>query len=383
MKILFFSTDYWPDIGGIAAHVYYLSRALAEAGADVTVVGGHLAPISRSLNKPGGPGVFREITIQRKGPRFLRSLWFLLRAWWVLHRLQYKEWDVVHYHNFLIDGLLLGVLEWPKAKARVMTNHSDILLKVLDRRKNPFMLRLLVRRVNGIIGPSPELRDKSRVIQHPGQMLVYIPNGVDTKHFTPGLPTPESYQLLQATPEQKIILAVRRHDPKCGLDYLLKAVPKVVAKHSESVFCLVGDGVQTVALKQLAADLEIENFVRFLGRMSHEKLPLAFLAAYCSVIPSIYEAVSLSGLESLACGIPVIATKVGGNPEYVKPGHTGLLVEPYSADALADTLNYLLENPEERDRMAAGCVSFVAENFSWEAVAKQTLDFYYSLMGDK
>lgn len=383
MKILFFSVDYWPDPGGIAAHVYYLSRALAEAGADVTVVGGHLAPISHPSDKPQGAGTFREITIQRKGPRIFRGLWFLLRAWKVLNRLANEEWDVIHYHNFLPDGLLLGLLAWPKAKVRVMTNHSDILLKALDRGKNPLIFRKVVRRVNGIIAPSPELRDKSQIIQHHGQILAYIPNGVDIKRFTPGLPTAKSYQLLQATPEQKIILAVRRHDPKCGLDYLIQAIPKIVARHPEAVFCLIGDGVQTAELKRLVAELRIDKFVKFLGRMSHETLPLAFRAAYCSVLPSIYEAVSLSGLESLACGIPVVGTKVGGIPEFVKPGHTGLLVEPYSADALADALNYLLDNPEERDKMAEECAQFVAKNFSWEVAARKTLDFYYSLMNNR
>jgi glycosyltransferase involved in cell wall biosynthesis len=383
MKILLFSADYWPDPGGIAAHVYYLSRALAEAGADVTVVGGYLAPIPHPPDKPTGPGIFREITIQRKGPRLFRGLWFLLRSWQTLNRLASERWDVIHYHNFLPDGFLLGLLPWPKAKIRVMTNHSDILLKAIDRRKNPIIFRWTVRQVNGIIAPSPELRDKSDVIQHPGQVITYIPNGVDISRFTPGPVISEAYKLLQVTPEQKVILAVRRHDPKCGLPFLLQAIPYVITRHPDAVFCLIGDGEQTNELKQLANHLKLGNSVKFLGRMSHDKLPIVLRGAYCTVLPSVYEAVSLAGLESLACGVPVVGTNVGGIPEIVKPHQTGILVEPQSARALAEGLNYLLEHPKERDEMSAFSRKFVIENFSWEAVAKKTISFYELLIKSK
>nr|BAL53466.1 glycosyl transferase family 1 [uncultured Chloroflexota bacterium]BAL55906.1 glycosyl transferase family 1 [uncultured Chloroflexota bacterium] len=380
MKVLLFSADYWPDPGGIAAHVYYLSRALTKAGAEVTVVGGHLAPLLHPSDKPQGPGTFREILIQRKGPRFLRGLWFLLRAWKVLHELAKEEWDVIHYHNFLPDGLLLGIFNWPYAKVRVMTNHSDVLLKTIDRGKSPRVFRWVVRQVNGIIGPSPELRDKSDVIRKSGQILTYIPNGVDIQRFVPGAPTKDSYELLGVSPEQKVILAVRRHDPKCGLHYLLQAIPKVVERHPNTVFCLIGDGEQTGALKRLANELKLGDSVKFVGRMSHEKLPIVLRAAYCSVLPSIYEAVSLAGLESLSCGIPVVGTNVGGIPEFIKPYQTGLLVEPNSPESLANGLIFLLDRPEERDKMSFMARQFVLSTFSWDAVAQKTMSFYQSLI---
>jgi glycosyltransferase involved in cell wall biosynthesis len=380
MKILIFSADYWPDPGGIAAHVYYLSRALVKMGAHVTVVGGHLTPTSHPSDKPQGAGSFREVTIQRKGPRFLRGLRFMLHAWRILNRLANEDWDVIHYHNFLPDGLLLGLFAWPKAKVRIMTNHSDILLKTIDNQKNTFIFRSAVRKVNGIICPSPELLEKSKTIQHAGQILTYIPNGVDVERFTPGPAVEEAYQLLQATPTQKVLLAVRRHDPKCGLHYLLQAMPEVVTRHPEAILCLIGDGEQTDELKRLAINLKLGASVKFLGRMSHEKLPLVFRAAYCSILPSIYEAVSLSGLESLACGIPVVGTNVGGIPEFIRHHQTGILVEPHSPEALAEGLNYLLDHREERDKMSIIARKFVIDTFSWQSVAEKTIAFYKSSM---
>ena len=379
MKVLLFSGDYWPDPGGIAAHVYYISRALADAGAHVTVIGGHRAPILHPSDKPSGEGTFREITIQRTGPPFLRGVMFLLRAWNALRRLSREDWDVIHFHNFVPDGLLLGLFRWPSASCRVMTNHSDLLLKTLDRGRSSFLFRQVVRSADGIIGPSPELCDRSAAIRHPGQVVTYIPNGVDLRRFTPGSPSRESYRLLCASPEQKIILAVRRHDPKCGLAYLLQAVPSIASRHPEAVFCLIGDGEQTRQLKQMAAELNLGEAVRFLGRMSHDVLPLAWRAAYVSVLPSAYEAVSLSGLESLACGVPVVGTNVGGIPEFVKSGHTGLLVEPFSSEALAEGLNYMLDHPGERERMAVESRALVSRSFSWAAVAARTLAFYRTL----
>lgn len=379
MRVLFFSTDYWPDSGGIANHVYYMSRALAEAGTDVLVVGGHRTMVKKLSDKPAKDTQFREITIQRRGPGGIRGTLFLARAANALLKLASEKWDVIHFHNFIPDGLLLGVFNWPEAQIRVMTNHSDILLRSLDQQKNTALFRLVTRSLNGIIGPSPELRDKSAVIQHGGQVLEYIPNGVDIDKFAPGNSSEIGRNLLEIEAHQKAVVAVRRHDPKCGLPYLIQAIPRVLESHPNAVFCLVGDGEQTPLLKQMASDLNLESNIRFLGRMSHDQLPIVFNASYVSVLPSLYEAVSLSGLESMACGIPVVGTNVGGIPEFVIPGETGLLVEPRSPDSLAFALIRLLDAPNIQEKMSHQARNFVSENFSWKAVAQKTINFYRRL----
>jgi len=108
-------------------------------------------------------------------------------------------------------------------------------------------------------------------------------------------------------------------------------------------------------------------------------LPKLYSLAEFSLLPSIYEAVSLSGLESLACGTPVIGTNVGGIPEFIKNGKTGFLVEPKSSQAIADAANRMLDTPELLSQMRRDCREFVVSDFSWRSVAKKTIAYYESL----
>ncbi len=184
MKVLMFSGDYWPNIGGIASHVYYLSRALAQNGVKITVIGGHHLPVIEHLSGID-PQNFQEFLIKRQGPKKFRGFDFLFRAALILKRMDSKEWDVVHFHNFIPDGLLLGFANWPKSTIRVYTNHSSALLEALDRGKGISLYKAVTRSVCGIITPSLELMEKSIFIQKSNQKVIYIPNGVDIQLFSP------------------------------------------------------------------------------------------------------------------------------------------------------------------------------------------------------
>ena len=381
MKVLMFSGDYWPDAGGIASHVGHMARALTRQGIRVTVIGGHLKPVRQvSVGESSQSKNLHEVMIRRTGPRGVRLAWFLLRAYRELSRMASQEWDIVHYHNFVPDGILLGLSNWPRAVERVMTNHSDVLLRALDKGTSLAPFRLLLRSVTGVIAPSQELKEKSELLLRQGQRCTYIPNGVDVSVFTPGPVEPHFLAALGVGSGNKVILATRRHDPKCGLDLLLRAVPLVIRAHPEAIFCLIGDGPQTSALRRLSVELGVDKWVRFQGYIQHDRLPGYYRASYLSVLPSVYEAVSLSGLESLACATPVIGTKVGGIPEFVHDGRTGVLVEPGSPSELARAITWMLEHPGVRETMAAEGPREVSANFSWEKAAMSTVSFYSELL---
>jgi glycosyltransferase involved in cell wall biosynthesis len=261
-----------------------------------------------------------------------------------------------------------------------MTNHSDLLLRLLDEDRSLAPYRWLLRSVGGVIGPSQELQAKSQLLLRGNQRCVYIPNGVDAEFFTPGPAEAEAMQALGANTENRVVLATRRHDPKCGLDLLIRAVPHVIDAHPEALFSLVGDGPQTTTLKNLAHTLGVNQWVRFVGYVPHDQLPRYYRAAYVSVLPSVYEAVSLSGLESLACATPVIGTRVGGIPEFVDEGRTGMLVEPNSPADLARAITWLLDRPDTRDSMATAGRRAVQATFSWDRIAESTVRFYAELL---
>lgn len=367
MKIFMFSTDYWPDTGGIANHVYYLSRALAAQGNEVTVVGGHISKPPMEVAET--PANLREILIHRKGGKFFRSMYFLLRSLGFIISLSNQRWDVVHYHNFLWDGLLVGLTRLPTAKVRIFTNHSSLMLEMMDQGKSLISLKILTKSVNGIIGPSYELVQKSSYVARPTQSITYIPNGVDISRFVP------AHSRMSSLTERQIV-AIRRHDEKCGLIYLIEAAQIVVKKYSDVVFYIYGDGTETPKLKQRVKELGLESKVLFPGRVSHKELPSVLQSSYVTVLPSLYEAVSLSGLESMACGVPVIGSEVGGIPEIVIPGETGWLVPPRSSEAIAQAIIESLTQPMLRQKMSLKCRQLVVERYSWESIAKRTIEFY-------
>ena len=376
MKILMFSTDYHPDSGGIAKHIYYLSRALYAEGEDLTLIGGHRTLMTDTRRD----APFQEITLHRTGPKGWRSLKFLSDSFMVLKTLSSESWDVIHFHNFYLDGILLGWLNWPKTKIRIMTNHSSLLLNRLDHKKRLTDLRLVTHKVDGFITPSRELQEKTHQLVNRNIPVEYIANGVDTERFAPILDK-FNYQL-SPSPQlgRKIILAVRRHEYKCGIHILIQAWPKVIQYYPDALLWLIGEGDQTTHLKKMVHDLNLGNSVSFLGTISHEALPSYYHSAYVSVLPSIYEAVSLSGLESLACGCPVVGTNVGGIPEFLKHKKTGLLVEANSVSGLASALINLLGNSVERDKMGSVGSDYVKNNFSWSIAAKKTISFYQRMI---
>jgi len=377
LKILMFSVDYPPDLGGISGHVYRLSRALANQGALVTVVGGHVLPTA--MPAPSNDAVepmLREVRIRRAGPRGFRAAWFVGQAKRFLHSLQKEEWDVLHYHNIFPDGLVLR--DFREAKIRIFTNHSDAFLRAHESGRKRRWYHWLTSGASGIIAPSEEIAEKSRdFFRGNGAKIEYIPNGVDTSLFTLGPRTSSAAARLGARPgEDIILLAVRRHDPKCGLDYLIRAMPAVLASEPRALLCVIGDGSEGPRLKALAGEMGCGERIRFIGRVENEKIPALYRAAYLSVLPSIFEAVSLSGLEALASGCPVVGTRVGGIPAFVHDGETGLLVDPKSPPSLAEGICRLLGAPALREQMALRGRALVEQQFSWASIARTTIAFY-------
>ena len=304
---------------------------------------------------------------------------FLWQALDALVGLSRQRWDVVHFHNFVPDGLLLGMWNWPKAKVHVLTNHSSQYLMAMKSGKMTLPYRALTRAVGQFVAPSRQLRAETSPILRSGQIVRYIPNGVDAQLFSPGEPSDDAYATLGVSRDRRIVLAARRHSPKCGLQFLIKAVPAVVDRHPDVVFCLVGSGEQTNYLKALAQELGLSECVRFPGAVDHNVLPDLFRAAYISVLPSLYEAVSLAGLE-----FPGMWDSCGWLahwwiPSFVLDGTTGMLVEPASPPALATAINRLLEDPGRRAAMSKAGRVLVLESYTWRRVAAALLDFYSEL----
>jgi len=180
--------------------------------------------------------------------------------------------------------------------------------------------------------------------------------------------------------DTKVLLFAGRIQPLKGLDILLRAV--ACLDRNDLRLLIVGgeaEGGEVARLRSLARELGIAEKVVFLGAVEHERMPLFYNAANVCVVPSYYESFCLVAIEALACGTPVVASRVGGLATTIRHGETGYLIAELSAEAFAQRLQLLLDDEELQRRMGAAARAWVAK-YSWSAVADRVLEVYRSLV---
>jgi glycosyltransferase involved in cell wall biosynthesis len=171
---------------------------------------------------------------------------------------------------------------------------------------------------------------------------------------------------------------VGRLSDQKGCEYLLRAVPEVLARHPRTRFVIVGEGPERNRLEQLAAELRISAAVEFAG---YQASPDSYIRAMDVVaIPSIYDPFPLVTLEVMAMGRPVVGSAVGGIPEAVEDGRTGLLVPPREPGALAGALVKLLDAPQLRREMGEAGLARARRLFSPDVIAGQYAALYRRLL---
>lgn len=152
-----------------------------------------------------------------------------------------------------------------------------------------------------------------------------------------------------------VVICVARFDPVKGVDLLIQAWPEIASAIPQAVLLLAGDGPLREALDQRIRSTGLSTRVRFLGYRSDVESILH--AADLCVVPSRNEGLSLAAMEAMATGLPVVATRVGGLPEVVVDGETGVLVEPDNPPALASAVIRVLADPTLRTGLAAAALS--------------------------
>ncbi|MFC1892648.1 glycosyltransferase [Chloroflexota bacterium] len=177
----------------------------------------------------------------------------------------------------------------------------------------------------------------------------------------------------------QVLLFAGRINPIKGIDILLGTV--ALLTDSRRLLVLGGDPAsdEIAGLHSMAGKLSIGDQVTFLGTVEHERMPLFYNAADICVVPSYHESFGLVALEALACGIPVVARRVGGLATTIKDGETGYLITEPSPEAFARRLEMLLSNEALRQRMGDAARSSVAK-YAWPIVARQVLRVYEKLI---
>jgi D-inositol-3-phosphate glycosyltransferase len=224
--------------------------------------------------------------------------------------------------------------------------------------------------------------DRQQMLRYYGDDLApisVIPCGVDLEHFSPR-PLAQARAEVGLSASEKMILFVGRIQRLKGLEVLVRAF--ALLGDLDARLVIVGgqpgnspESREISRLQHLVTKLGIAERTTFVGAVPHERLPLYYSAADVTVMPSSYESFGLVAVESLACGTPVVASRVGGLTSIVRDGETGFLVPWRDAALFAERVRRVLEDEAFRTQLAAHARQSVLE-YGWDRIADEHLALY-------
>ncbi|MCS7220399.1 MAG: glycosyltransferase [Anaerolineae bacterium] len=392
------------ETGGMNVYVRDLSRALGERGIAVDVftrsqnpcvvrVSHELGPRCQVIHVPAGPEQpYDKNKVYDHLPQFIAGV----KAYAAFKGHRY---DLIHSHYWL-SGAVAQVLahEWQVPVIHMFHTLGELKNLVAQRpeeRESEVRLRVeheIAATADRLVAASP--LEKQQLIELYGadpDRIAVVPCGVDLRRFHP-IPQEVARAKLGLPREQRLVLFVGRIEPLKGIDTLIRAMPRVVEKlprgqHDVSVAIIGGDAsddparltAEMARLRALRNELGLEDLVTFLGARSQEMLPLYYSAADVVVMPSHYESFGMVALEAMACGTPVIASRVGGLKYTVLHEVTGLHVPVRDPNALAEELVRLLTDRALRERLGSQAARLV-QRYSWDVVVQEICRIYEELV---
>lgn len=356
--------------GGQPSRILMMSRALAARGHQVTIAaprGSLLAARAREA----GLAVFDAPAFRK--PKFLHSA---LRDVAVMARhLKSERYDLIDTHGS--QDL------WTCVAARRIAGRS---LPLVFTRHNTKRVRahfanswLYRRQVDHLIVASGSVLERYEPFFRSGALsrerVSIVQSAYRPDRFHPGVDGGRVRAELRLGEGAPLVGVIGRLVEDKGQDDFLQAAAIILKRRPEARFVLVGNGPREAALKDLAVKLGIASPVRFLG--FRDDVPEITAALSVSVLPSIdCDASSAVLKEALACGVPAVATAIGGAVEILQDGVTGLVVPPHEPERLAGAILSLLNDPERARAMGKAGSLDVAERFTPERLADETMKAY-------
>ena len=231
-----------------------------------------------------------------------------------------------------------------------------------------------------VVSTDQEKEDLSRLYGVSPRSVRIIPAGVDLDLFKPV--DREDARRSLGIQESNVLLSVGRIEPLKGLEILVRAMA-LLSDLEDSRLVIVGGKPQEddelKRLKSIAAELGVETRTTFTGTVQQTELPAYYSAADVFVLPSYYESFGLVALEAMACGTPVIASRVGGPGSFITSGETGYLVPWPCPEPYAQRLDVLLANPALAAAMGKAARA-KALTMGWDMAARRIANLYTTLM---
>ena len=352
-----------PHLGGMERHGLILSQEQVKLGHDVEVFIGVGEP---SLFEKTFKASMQFLPLYSKARRFWFNFW---AARQVKNNHGKHPYDIIHFHGDFIEAYFGGRLSKKLNIPAVLTIHAGLNKKLLKPENAGYFSG-----IKKIICVSKEIAGNLKSIGVPENKITVISSGIYLNEFN------KKDGGIDATKNQyskPIIISVGVLRINKGFDYLIGAFKKVLEKFNSTTFFIIGDGSEKTNLMKQAQEI---GQIKFLGRQDHDKVIEYLKAADIFALASVStegdrEGTPISIMEAMAAGLPIVATKVGGNPYLIKEGENGLLVEEKNSELLAKAMIKLIGDENLRQNMREKNIEEIKQK-DWPLIAKQITDLY-------
>ena len=314
-------------------------------------------------------------------PEFrIGRLYGMKTIWQALRLAQYIEKhliQIVHTYGFYPNVFAVPAAKCAGSVVVASIRDNGDIMTTAQR----YVQRMACRWADCVLVNAESIRTTLIAEGYRADNIVVIRNGIRFSEFDPHRRSLDLRRELNIPPEARLVLVSARLNRMKGIQYFLDAAASIAPRFSDVRFLIVGDGESREELKAQAEQRGIADRTVFTG--FRKDIPALLRETTLSVLPSLSEGLSNSVMESMAAGIPVVATRVGGNPEIVDDGVTGWLVPPRDPDALATAMATLLEDPGLAARFGQAARRRVTEMFSVECSVGATQSLYQRLLQAK
>jgi len=381
--------------------VYSLAEGLAERGHEVHIVAPYdplvdpdphsRVQIHRVRYIPSdrlcliGHGHSLEADVKVKLVVYPLAVLYVIAALWEILRLHRRcgGFDVIHAHWVIPNGFV-GALAGMAIRVPLIVHLHGSEVFILKYNRIVECIGMWVYgRAKRVLSCSADLLRRSLDMGLDPSKSESIPTAVDVGRFAFDRHDGQALRQHLEVPENaRVILAPGRLVSRKGFEYLIEAMPAVVAEHPQAKCILVGDGDLRGALGTLADQMGISDSVAMPGEIPWNQMVGCYSAADVLVVPSVVDqAGNVDGLpncllEGMACGLPTVATEVAGIPEVIRDGDNGILVQPQDSAALATGITRLLDSAQERKRLGTAARATVVEEFNITHAVRRLEEIY-------
>ena len=378
MKIVMLSPYFYPHTGGTEKYVRDLSAALIQQGHEVTVI---------TNNLPRAKNATREETLP-EGIKVIRldavDFMYYLPVSWQFNLKLLEGYDIVHTHVPAFS--FLRAVAGKIAQPLVVTYHCDVtvsekfggvpvpkwMVPMVEGASDNYA-RMLLPKAEAVYNTTKTYADTSPVLKNIPHRS--IPIGIFHDKID------DMQKKLNLTPDKKNprqLLFLGRLAGNKGCDYLVKAMPKVLAKFPDTKLIICGDGEEKAHILDLVTQFDIGPSITFLGTATFDRLCTLYYESIAYIFPSInrLEAFGIVQLEAMANCTAVISSDIPGPNAVMEAGKSGLLVPKQDPEALADAIIQLLADPEKAKAMGRRGRELVETKYNWKNIVKQVLEVY-------